>query len=48
VGKKKMGGLSFVDPIEATEALLSKWVVHALDFRASNLQESFKIWLRQY
>jgi hypothetical protein len=30
VRKKKMGVLSLVDPIEATKALLSKWVVHAL------------------
>ncbi len=36
-GKKKDGGLSFVDPIEGTKAFLSKWVVHAIKPKSSNL-----------
>jgi len=35
--EKKDKGLSLVDPIEATEALLSKWVVHALELGSTNL-----------
>jgi len=35
--KKKNGGLSLVDPIKTIETLLSKWVVHALEPRSSNL-----------
>jgi len=36
-GKKKDGGLSLVDRIEATKAFLSKWVVHALEPGSFNL-----------
>jgi hypothetical protein len=35
--EKKYGGLSLVDPIEATETLLSKWVVHVLEPRSFHL-----------
>jgi hypothetical protein len=35
--EKKDGGLSLVNPIESTEALLPKWVVHALKPISSNL-----------
>jgi hypothetical protein len=48
VKKRKTGVLSLVDPIEAIEALLSKWVVHVLKPRGSNLQELLRFQLRQY
>jgi len=48
VGKKKDEGLSLVNLIKAIEALLSKWVVHALELGSSNLQELFRFQLRQY
>jgi hypothetical protein len=41
VRKIKMGILSLVNPIEATKALLSKWVVHVLKPESSNVQELF-------
>jgi hypothetical protein len=37
VRKKKDEALSLVNPIKVNEALLSKWVVHALELRSSNL-----------
>jgi len=35
--ERKNGSLNLVDPIETTQALLSKWVVHVLESRNSNL-----------
>jgi hypothetical protein len=37
VKKRKIGVFNLVDPIEAIEAFLSKWVVHVLEPRNSNL-----------
>ncbi len=35
--EKKEGGLGLVDLVEAMEIMLSKWVIHALEPRDSNL-----------
>ncbi len=37
--KKKVGGLGFMDSMEVTKVLLSKWVLHAFELGDSNIQE---------
>jgi hypothetical protein len=45
--RKKKGRLRLVDLIEQMDALLSKWVLHALEHGDSNLQEFQKMSLKK-
>ncbi len=46
--KKKDGGLGLVNPTKATNALLSKWVLHALELKEANLYCLFMCRLKKY
>jgi len=45
--KEKKGRLRLVDLIEQMDALLSEWVLHALEHGDSNLQEFQKMSLKK-